>query len=102
MGANTTINIKSSSTDIETIRSFISEALKEERKKIEYALEVTIAAIKRFEEKFGLTTNMFLKDFKEGNIEESEETFEWWAEAKLENELRKKLEMIEGIEICQQ
>lgn len=95
------INVKSASGEIETIKKLLFGGLDEERKRIEYAFNMTVRAIKKFEEKFGISTDIFLEKFKSGEIKENEDTFEWWAETKLADELREKLKTITSIEICQ-
>ncbi len=96
-----TLNVKSVSGEIETIRKFLQDGLEEEKRRVEYALDLTVKTVKNFEAKFGMSTGIFLEKFKSGEIKESEETFEWWAEAKLAGELKEKLKTITSIEICQ-
>ena len=43
----------------------------------------------------------FIEKFRKGEIEENDETFDWWAETKLANVLQEKIKTIEDIEICQ-
>lgn len=96
-----TLNVKSISGEEETIKKILQDGLEEERKRIEYALDITLKAIKAFEKKTDMSTDIFIEKFRSGEIEENEETFEWWAEAKLANELKEKLQTITTIEICQ-
>lgn len=96
-----TLNVKSVSGEEETVKKILQDGLEEERKRIEYALDMTLKAIKTFEKKSGMSTDIFIEKFRSGEIEENEETFEWWAETKLANELKEKLQTITTIEICQ-
>lgn len=96
-----TLNIKTVSGEVETIKKFLVDGLDEEKKRLEYALELTQKKLKDFEKKFGMSTDMFLEKFKTGEIKENDETFEWWSEKKIVDELRGKLRTITSIEICQ-
>lgn len=95
------LNIKTISGEVETIKKFLVDGLDEEKKRLEYALELTQKKLRDFEKKFGMSTDMFLEKFKTGEIREDGETFEWWSEKKIVDELREKLRTITSIEICQ-
>lgn len=101
VGNMVTLNIKTVSGEVETIKKFLVDGLDEEKKRLEYALELTQKNLKDFEKKFGMSTDMFLEKFKTGEIKENDETFEWWSEKKIVDELREKLRTITSIEICQ-
>jgi len=47
-----------------------------------------------------MSTDVFIAKFKSGEIEENEETFEWWAETKLADELKEKLQTFCHPEPC--
>ena len=91
----TTINIKSIHGEFELLKGLLSDGIREERRKIEYALNLSDNIINKFEYKYGISTSAFLEKFKTGNIDEDEETFQWWAEAKLADELRGKLSLLQ-------
>ncbi len=97
-----TLNVKSILGGEETVKKILQDGLEEERKRVEYALNMTMNAIRIFEERFGMSTDIFIEKFSSGEIEENEETFEWWAETKLADELKETLQTITTIEICQQ
>jgi hypothetical protein len=99
MGA--TLNVRSLYGENDVVKGLLTEGIKEQKRKTEYALQITNEKIRNFEEKFGMSTPAFLKRFKEGYIKESDETFEWWAETKLARELEEKLEIIKSMEVCQ-
>ena len=44
----------------------------------------------------------FIEKFKNGEIEENDDTFNWWAEYKLRSEFSQKIKTIEDIKIRQQ
>ncbi len=89
------------SDDKETVKGLLSEGLNEEKRKIEFALKISNSKIKEYEGKYGISTTAFIEKFGKGEIDENDETFEWWSETKLADELKEKLETIENIEICQ-
>lgn len=95
-----TVNVKSTTGDVDTVKELIIEGLKEEKKRIEFALERTTSIVKAYEEKYGISTSVFIEKFKRGEIEENDDTFDWWAEVKMANELREKINTIANIEIC--
>ena len=95
------LNLKTTSGDISSFKKIISDGILEEKKKIDFALEKTIRIIKRYEEEYKMSSEDFLKGFRNGEIEEDDDTFTWWAELKVSKELEEKLLMIDTIEICQ-
>lgn len=97
-----TLNVKSISGGEETVKKILQDGLEEERKRVEYALNMTMNAIRIFEERFAMSTDIFIEKFRSGEIEENQETFEWWAETKLADKLKETLQTITTIEICQQ
>ncbi|HLP46877.1 MAG TPA: hypothetical protein VK469_13065 [Candidatus Kapabacteria bacterium] len=69
----------------------VSDGILEEKEKIDYALEKSAKIIKKYEEKYKMSSEEFLKRFKKGEIEEDDDTFSWWAELKVSQELETKL-----------
>ena len=61
-----TVNVKSASGDVDTVKELILEGLKEEKKRIEFALERTTSIVKAYEEKYGISTSVFIEKFKRG------------------------------------
>ena len=96
------IRVTSNQGNAEVVESCLSHALREERKRFEFALHRTQERLKEFEGKFKKKTSKFLQEFKSGAIEENPEVFEWWAEAKLLEELQKGLEVLKTIEVCRE
>ena len=96
-----TISLKSSYGEVNTIKKIINIGLLEEEKKIKYALSRTKENIGFFEKKYGIISSNFIKKFKNNEIEENSDYFDWWAEYKLLSELEKKLQVIKSIEVCQ-
>lgn len=96
-----TFNVRSRTGEDEILKSLIIDGINEERKKIEYALSISTAIIREKENSFKITSADFLVKFKEGRIEENEDTFQWWAELKLTDTLKKQLATLADVEICQ-
>mgnify|MGYP001578024718 FL=1 len=97
-----TVNIKSTSGETATIKKLLSDGLEEERRRIKFALDLSDSTIRNYEEKYHMSSADFIEKFKNGEIEENDDTFNWWAEYKLRSELSQKIKTIEDIEICQQ
>ena len=96
-----TLNVKSISGEAETIKELLAGGLEEEKRRIKFAIEMSVSKIKQYEEKYGISTSIFIEKFRNREIEENDDTFNWWAEKKLVTELNQKLSLIENIEICQ-
>ena len=96
-----TLNVKSVSGEAETIKELLAGGLEEEKRRIKFAIEMSVTKIKKYEEKYGISTSAFIGKFKNREMEEDDDTFNWWAEEKLINELKQKLSILENIEICQ-
>ena len=97
-----TLNVKSTSGETDTIKKLLTNGLEEERRRIKFALDLSDSTIRGYEEKYHMSSADFIEKFKNGEIEESDDTFNWWAEYKLRSELSEKIKTIEDIEICQQ
>jgi hypothetical protein len=85
----------------EIIKGFILNGLDEEKKRFEYTLSETQRVLREYEAKYKISTVDFLKEFKNGEIEENEDTFSWESESCIEKELKEKLALFSSIEICQ-
>ena len=97
-----TLNIKSTSGETDTIKKFLTDGLEEEKRRIKFALDLSESTIRNYEKKYHMSSAAFIEKFKNGEIEENDDTFNWWAEYKLRSELSQKIKTIEDIEICQQ
>src|SRR5919109_4795866 len=86
----------------EALEKYVSDGLREEKKRLDFALKLTRARLEEFEKRFSKSTEEFLTQFKTGAIGENSETFEWWAETKLLKELEEEMSIIENIEICRE
>lgn len=95
-----TLNIKSLHGEVETLKELILEGIREEKRKVEYALGITTEIIKTKEDYYKISSAEFLEMFKRGDIEENDDTFQWWAELKLADILQKKNKTLSHIEIC--
>lgn len=97
-----TLGIKCRQGDEETVTRFLLDGLLEEKKKLEYAISISEENIMLKEKKHGMSSAVFLERFGRREIDENDDTFQWWAELKLSKSLSAKLEKLNGIEICPQ
>jgi len=95
------LNLRTASGDISAFKKIVSDGISEERKKLEYALDRTYKIIKKYEDEHEMSSEEFLQRFQGGEVDETGDLFEWWAELKVTKELEEKLHMVESIEICQ-
>src|SRR6201998_3441743 len=96
------IKVSSKKGRSEALEKYVSDGLREEKKRLEFALKSTRARLEEFEKRFNKSTEEFLTQFKAGAVEENPETFEWWAETKLLKELEEQMSVLENIEICRE
>lgn len=96
-----TLSIKSNYEEINTVKGFLTEGLEEGKKRIHFAIETTESKLKKYEDEYGISTREFIEKFNKKEIDENDDTFSWWAEEKLLNELIQKLSIIDDIKICQ-
>ncbi|MBF8276228.1 MAG: hypothetical protein HW390_1301 [Candidatus Brocadiaceae bacterium] len=59
-----TLSVKSTSGEIDTVRELLSEGLGGEKRRIHFAIEMSASKIKKYEEKYGISTKTFLEKFK--------------------------------------
>lgn len=61
-----TFNVKSTSGEEDTVKKILQDGLEEERKRVEYALDMTLKTIRTFEERFGMPTDIFIERLSSG------------------------------------
>jgi len=98
----TVIEVRSRMGDAKRVEAYLTNGLKEEEKRISFAINKTERRLLEFEKKFDKKTTQFLEEFKQGLIEETPEIFDWWAESKLLTELKSAFNTLSSIEICPQ
>ena len=98
----TVIKVRSKIDDVKRVEAYLSNGLKEEEKRISFAINKTERRLLEFEKKFNKKTTQFLEEFKQGLIEETPDIFDWWAESKLLTELKTAFNTLSSIEICPQ
>jgi hypothetical protein len=98
----TVIKVRSKIDDVKRVEAYLTNGLKEEEKRISFAINKTERRLLEFEKKFNKKTTQFLEEFKQGLIEETPDIFDWWAESKLLTELKSALNTLISIEICPQ
>lgn len=95
-----TLKVKSSKGNSEIIESYLTNGLKEEEKKILFAINATQLIINNLESKYKKDSSTFLSEFKKGILDETPDFFDWWAELKVIQELKDALETLKAIELC--
>jgi len=98
----TVIKVRSKIDDVKRVEAYLTNGLKEEEKRISFAINKTERRLLEYEKKFNKNTTQFLEEFKQGLIEETTDTFDWWAESKLLTELKAAFNTLSSIEICPQ
>ena len=96
----TVIKVRSKIDDVKRVEAYLTNGLKEEEKRISFAINKTERRLLEYEKKFNKNTTQFLEEFKQGLIEETTDTFDWWAESKLLTELKSTFNTLSSIEIC--
>ncbi|MBI5142960.1 MAG: hypothetical protein HZA20_12345 [Nitrospirae bacterium] len=86
------LGIKCLQGDEETVRELVIDGLMEEKKRIEYALSISEAIIRQQESNHGISSAVFIDQFRNNQVDENDDTFQWWAELKLAEKLNSKLE----------
>jgi len=99
----TVIKVRSNIDDVKRVEAYLTNGLKEEEKRISFAINKTERRLLEFEKKINKNTIQFLEEFKqEGLIEETPDIFDWWAKSKLLIELKSALNTLISIELCPQ
>lgn len=98
----TVIKVRSRIEDVKRVEAYLTNGLREEEKRRSFAINKTERRLLEFEKKFNKKTTQFLEEFKQGLIEETHGTFDWWAESTLLTELKSAFNTLSSIEICPQ
>ena len=98
----TVITVRSRMGDATRVEAYLTNGLKEEEKRISFAIDKTERRLLEFEKKIDKKTTQFLEEFKQGLIDETPDIFDWWAESKLLTELKSAFNTLISIEICPQ
>lgn len=72
-----TFSIQSNYEEIDTVKGFLTECLEEGKKRIHFAIERSESELKKYEEKYGITTKDFIEKFNKKEVEENNDTFSW-------------------------
>ncbi len=86
-------------SDYASTKAVLSEAIKAERHRIGYALQLGQKRLDIFEKKYGVTSEIFLRDWTAEKLEGKDvEYVEWAGEAKLYSRMQERLTILHGIE----
>jgi hypothetical protein len=90
--------LKLRSSDLDSLRQIIQSALSERLQSLETGIKRTEARIKEFETQYNLSTEDFLTQFNNDELEHSLDFDEWIGEARMLKHLQQKKNTIEGVE----
>ena len=80
-------------------KAVLSEAVQAEKKRLGYALQLGEKKIIFFENKYKVSSQVFLREWTAESLEGKDiEYIEWAGEAKLQARLRERLAILQGIE----
>ncbi len=86
-------------TEHASAKTVLSEAVQAEKNRINYALQLGKKKIDFFEEKYNVSSEVFLRTWTAENLVGKDiEYTEWAGEAKLHFRLRERLAILKGIE----
>jgi uncharacterized membrane protein YccC len=77
--------------------NLLGRALTNEYKRLQLELRMTEEKIRRFEEKYGMSSSEFLERYTRGELGDEEELMEWYGELKFLERIRRELEELERI-----
>jgi len=77
--------------------SLLTRVLNNEYKRLQLELRITEEKIKRFEDKYGMSSSEFLERYARGKLGDEEEYMEWYGELKFLERIREELEELKNI-----
>ncbi len=77
--------------------ALLSRVLNIEYKRLQLELKITEEKIKRFEEKYSMTSSEFLERYTRGELGDEEEFTEWYGELKFLEKIREELEELKRV-----
>ncbi len=90
------VEIKSDTNDIETI---IKSAIHTKIKRLEIGLKKTNKEISKFENKYKVSSNIFLKEYAAEDLEEGDDEYiSWMGEIKIKEKITDELNKLQEIE----
>lgn len=75
----------------------LTRVLNTEYRRLQLELKITKEKIKRFEEKYGMTSSEFLERYTRGELGDKEEYMEWYGELKFLERIHEELEELKNI-----
>ena len=75
----------------------LTRVLNTEYKRLQLELKITEERIKRFEEKYGMSSSEFIKRYTRGELGDKEEYMEWYGELKFLERIHNELEELKKI-----
>lgn len=75
----------------------VRESLKREVGLLESKIKLVRSEIKDFEEKYKMPSDVFLEQFEEGRMGDSQDSFEWWGLLKGLKKLEEKVKLTKAV-----
>ena len=75
----------------------LTRVLNTEYRRLQLELKITKEKIKRFEEKYSMTSSEFLERYTRGELGDKEEYMEWYGELKFLERIHEELEELKNI-----
>ncbi len=80
-----------------TAIDLLTRVLTAEYRRLQLELRITEEKIKRFENKYGMSSSEFLERYARGELGDEEEFMEWYGELRFLERIRKELEELKKI-----
>jgi len=94
-----TFNIKKKDFSIDEVSNVIRSALDTEERIAKYKKNRYFNICKNFEKKYAMSSEIFMKKFESGLLDDRDDFFDWYAAKKGFNIWNKKLEILSGISL---
>ena len=75
----------------------LTRVLNTEYKRLQLELKITEEKIKRFENKYGMSSSEFMERYTRGELGDKEEYMEWYGELKFLESIRNELEELKKV-----
>ena len=92
------LNVKSDYTDVE-VKDVISSALEREKNVAKYRREYFRNACAEFEDKYQMTSEIFIEKFEGGELGDDQDFFDWFAVKRGYDKWIKKYNVLVGVSV---
>jgi len=95
-----TLDIADNSITLGEARALVSSALEKEHLQAKARRDAYLAECRRFESKYGLSTEAFLQGFESGVLGDDEYLFEWFAAKRAFDQWDRRVEILAGVTVA--